>query len=93
MQKNSAVGILKDVFGYDAFRGKQLEIIENVVAGNNVLAVMPTGAGKSLCFQVPGLMRNGLTIVVSPLISLMQNQVEALKIAGVEAETINSTNT
>ncbi|MDG1727468.1 MAG: DNA helicase RecQ [Emcibacteraceae bacterium] len=92
MQKNSAEGILKDVFGYDTFRGKQLEIIENVAAGNNVLAVMPTGAGKSLCFQVPGLMRDGLTIVVSPLISLMQNQVKALKIDGIEAETINSNN-
>lgn len=92
MQNFSAEDILKDVFGYDAFRGKQLEIIENVVAGKNVLAVMPTGAGKSLCFQIPGLMREGLTIVVSPLISLMQNQVEALKIAGIEAETINSNN-
>lgn len=93
MQEISAQDILKDVFGYDAFRGKQLDVIENVVAGKNVLAVMPTGAGKSLCFQVPGLMRDGLTIVVSPLISLMQNQVEALKIAGVLAETINSNNT
>lgn len=88
----SASSVLKETFGFDDFRGKQLEIIDTVLAGGNVLAVMPTGAGKSLCFQIPGLMKDGLTIVVSPLISLMQNQVEALKLVGVDAETINSTN-
>lgn len=93
MQTFTAEDVLKDVFGYEVFRGKQKQIIEHIVEGNNVLAVMPTGAGKSLCFQIPGLMMDGLAIVVSPLISLMQNQVEALKIAGVEADTINSNNT
>lgn len=88
----SASSVLKETFGFDEFRGKQQEVIETVLAGGNVLAVMPTGAGKSLCFQIPGLMNDGLTIVVSPLISLMQNQVEALKLVGVDAETINSNN-
>lgn len=91
MSSISAESVLRDVFGFDAFRSSQLEIIDHVLNGKNVLAVMPTGAGKSLCFQVPGLMKDGLTIVVSPLISLMQNQVEALKLVGVEAATINST--
>jgi len=89
-QQNSAQELLKTVFGFEAFRGKQREIIEQLNAGQNILTVMPTGAGKSLCFQLPALMRNGLAIVISPLISLMQNQVEALKILGLEAETINS---
>ena len=84
--------ILKNTFGFDHFRGRQVEIIEKIVSGNSVLTVMPTGAGKSLCFQIPALMMDGLSIVVSPLISLMQNQVEALKLIGVEAASINSTN-
>ena len=92
MPQYSADDLLKNIFGYEAFRGKQSDIIADFVAGKNILAVMPTGAGKSLCFQVPALMKSGLTIVVSPLISLMQNQVEALKILGVEAATINSGN-
>jgi len=90
MSQQSATNILQQVFGYDSFRGMQAEIIDHVLAGENVLAVMPTGAGKSLCFQIPALMREGVTIVVSPLISLMQNQVEALKLLGVEAATLNS---
>lgn len=93
MDRQAAQKLLKDVFGYDQFRDKQEDIIGQVVRGENILAVMPTGAGKSLCFQVPGLMRDGLAIVVSPLISLMQNQVEALKIAGVAAASLNSNNT
>ncbi|MBT5072821.1 MAG: DNA helicase RecQ [Kordiimonadaceae bacterium] len=93
MPSTLATSILKETFGFDDFRGRQLEIIEEVCSGGNVLAVMPTGAGKSLCFQVPGLLKDGLAIVVSPLISLMQNQVDALKLVGVEAETINSGNT
>lgn len=92
MKNKSAEAILKNIFGYDKFRGRQLDIIEKLIAGENVLTVMPTGAGKSLCFQIPALMMDGLTIVVSPLISLMQNQVEALKLFGVEAASINSTN-
>ncbi len=82
--------VLRDIFGYDSFRPGQEGIINAMMAGQHVLAVMPTGAGKSLCFQVPALAREGLAIVVSPLVALMQDQVAALKLAGVEAETINS---
>ena len=82
--------ILKDVFGFEKFRAGQENVIDTLLAGRNVLAVMPTGSGKSLCFQVPSLMMQGLTIVVSPLVALMQDQVAALKLAGVAAETINS---
>ncbi|MDC1429124.1 DNA helicase RecQ [Emcibacteraceae bacterium] len=92
MTIKSAEMILKSTFGYDNFRGRQLDIIEKIIAGKNVLTVMPTGAGKSLCFQIPALIMEGLTIVVSPLISLMQNQVEALKLIGIKAASINSTN-
>jgi len=82
--------ILADVFGFPGFRPSQAEIIDAVMAGQSALAVMPTGAGKSLCFQVPALALGGLTIVVSPLLALMQDQVVALQLAGVRAETINS---
>ncbi len=82
--------ILKQVFGYDAFRPGQAAAVEAALAGRNVLCVMPTGSGKSLCFQIPALALGGLTIVVSPLVALMQDQVEALKLAGVAADTINS---
>jgi ATP-dependent DNA helicase RecQ len=82
--------ILRDVFGYDSFRPGQEAIVDSLLAGRNVLAVMPTGAGKSLCFQIPALVKNALTIVVSPLVALMQDQVTALKLSGVAAETINS---
>ena len=82
--------ILRDIFGYDSFRPGQEAIVDNLMAGRNVLAVMPTGSGKSLCFQVPALANGGLAIVVSPLVALMQDQVQALKLAGVAAETINS---
>ncbi len=82
--------VLKDIFGFETFREGQEPIIDAIVAGRNVLAVMPTGSGKSLCFQVPALVRGGLAIVVSPLLALMQDQVAALKLAGVAAETINS---
>ena len=84
------IGIMKDVFGFDAFRPSQESIVDSLVAGRHVLAVMPTGSGKSLCFQVPALVKGGLTIVVSPLVALMQDQVSALKLTGVAAETINS---
>ena len=83
--------VLKEVFGYDRFRPGQEEIIDCLLAGTSVLAVMPTGAGKSLCFQVPALALPGLTIVVSPLVALMQDQVAALRLAGVAADAINST--
>ena len=82
--------ILRDVFGYDSFRPSQEDVIDTLSSGGNVLAVMPTGYGKSLCYQVPALMFEGLTVVVSPLIALMRDQVSALKIAGVDADTINS---
>jgi ATP-dependent DNA helicase RecQ len=82
--------ILRDVFGYESFRPNQADVVDAMIAGQHVLAVMPTGAGKSLCYQVPALVRGGLAIVVSPLVALMQDQVAALKLAGVAAETINS---
>ena len=82
--------VLKDVFGYDNFRPGQEEIIDCLLGGTSVLAVMPTGAGKSLCFQVPALAMEGLTIVVSPLVALMQDQVSALRLAGVAADAIHS---
>jgi superfamily II DNA helicase RecQ len=82
--------ILREIFGYDAFRPGQEAIVDSLIAGRDVLAVMPTGSGKSLCFQVPALAHGGLAIVVSPLVALMQDQVQALKLAGVAAETINS---
>lgn len=82
--------ILKDVFGYDDFRPGQAAAMEALLAGRHVLSVMPTGAGKSLCYQVPALVLGGLCVVVSPLVALMQDQVAALKLAGVDADTINS---
>ena len=83
--------LLRDVFGYDAFRGPQQEVVEHVAAGHDALVLMPTGGGKSLCYQVPALLRDGTGIVVSPLIALMQDQVEALRQFGVRAAFLNST--
>lgn len=85
-----AQAILRDVFGHQAFRPGQATVIEAILDNRHVLAVMPTGAGKSLCFQVPALVRGGLTVVVSPLVALMQDQVAALRLCGVAAESINS---
>ncbi|MER9626893.1 DNA helicase RecQ [Mesorhizobium sp. M0296] len=82
--------VLRDVFGFDDFRPGQAPVMEALLARRHVLAVMPTGAGKSLCYQVPALVLGGLTIVVSPLVALMQDQVAALRLAGVAADTINS---
>lgn len=83
--------ILKDVFGYDSFRGRQGAIIERVAGGGDALVLMPTGGGKSLCFQVPALLREGLAVVVSPLIALMDDQVATLDELGVAAVALNST--
>ena len=87
---DQALRTLKDVFGYDAFRGNQAAIIERVAAGGDALVLMPTGGGKSLCYQVPALLRDGLAVVVSPLIALMDDQVATLDELGVEAVALNS---
>ncbi|MES1930155.1 ATP-dependent DNA helicase RecQ [Salinisphaera dokdonensis CL-ES53] len=83
--------MLQSVFGYDAFRGRQAEIIEAVCAGEDALVLMPTGGGKSLCYQIPALVRDGVAIIVSPLIALMSDQVAALEQLGVRAAYLNST--
>ncbi|RMI12858.1 DNA helicase RecQ [Cellulomonas triticagri] len=83
--------VLREVWGYDAFRGEQAAIIDTVVAGGDALVLMPTGGGKSLCYQVPALVRPGTGVVVSPLIALMQDQVDALSALGVRAGFLNST--
>jgi len=87
---NTPVDILRRVFGYARFRGEQSAIIDHLVGGGDALVLMPTGGGKSLCYQVPALVRDGTAIVVSPLIALMQDQVEALRQNGVEAAFLNS---
>ena len=83
--------MLEKTFGYDSFRGQQDEIIDHVVGGGDALVLMPTGAGKSLCYQIPALVRRGVGVVVSPLIALMQDQVDALEAVGVRAAFLNST--
>ncbi|MFJ2033408.1 DNA helicase RecQ [Streptosporangium sp. NPDC087985] len=88
---SDALRVLHRVFGYDSFRDGQQEIIEHVVAGGDALVLMPTGAGKSLCYQIPALVREGVGVVVSPLIALMQDQVDALTALGVRAGFLNST--
>ncbi len=90
MTPRSSHQILQDVFGYAAFRGEQQAIVEHVVAGGDALVLMPTGGGKSLCYQIPALLRQGAGIVVSPLIALMQDQVDALTQLGVRAAFLNS---
>ncbi|XVV01906.1 DNA helicase RecQ [Actinosynnema sp. CA-248983] len=83
--------VLRRVFGYDSFRGDQQEIVEHVIGGGDALVLMPTGGGKSLCYQIPSLVRDGVGVVVSPLIALMQDQVDALRDLGVKAGFLNST--
>ena len=86
----SANDVLNSVFGYRAFRGTQEAIIERTLADKHSLVLMPTGGGKSLCYQVPALMRDGLTVVLSPLIALMKDQVDTLNARGIDATFINS---
>ncbi|WP_328688265.1 DNA helicase RecQ [Streptomyces caniferus] len=88
---SEAVQVLRRVFGYESFRGSQQEIIEHVVGGGDAVVLMPTGGGKSLCYQIPSLVRGGVGVVVSPLIALMQDQVDALRALGVRAGFLNST--
>ena len=87
----SALSILQHTFGYDAFRGQQSEIVDTVSNGTDALVIMPTGGGKSLCYQIPSLVRDGVGVIVSPLIALMQDQVSALEELGVSASFLNST--
>src|ERR1700733_676740 len=89
---SNATRLLHSVFGFADFRAGQSEIVKTILDGRDVLAVMPTGSGKSLCYQLPALTRSGLTLVVSPLIALMRNQVRALSAAGVAAGSLNSNN-
>ncbi|SCF01356.1 ATP-dependent DNA helicase RecQ [Micromonospora coriariae] len=91
LRTEDALPVLRRVFGYDAFRGFQQEVIDHVVAGGDALVLMPTGGGKSLCYQIPALVREGVAVVVSPLIALMQDQVDALTAVGVRAGFLNST--
>jgi ATP-dependent DNA helicase RecQ len=88
---NDALNVLRRVFGYHEFRGNQAEIVQQVIDGGDALVLMPTGGGKSLCYQIPSLVRDGVGVVISPLIALMQDQVDALKAVGVRAGYLNST--
>ncbi|SDZ12055.1 ATP-dependent DNA helicase RecQ [Micromonospora pattaloongensis] len=88
---DEALRTLRRVFGYDTFRGNQREIIDQVIGGGDALVLMPTGGGKSLCYQIPALVRDGVGVVISPLIALMQDQVDALTTLGVRAGFLNST--
>ena len=90
MALDAARDVLRRVFGHAEFRGLQAEVIGEVLAGRNALAVLPTGGGKSLCYQIPALVRPGLGLVVSPLIALMADQVAALQQSGVAAERLDS---
>ena len=90
MPHSSALQILRDVFGYPEFRGRQAEIVDTLAGGGSALVLMPTGGGKSLCYQIPALLREGTAVVVSPLIALMDDQVAALRAAGVHAAAVHS---
>jgi ATP-dependent DNA helicase RecQ len=88
--RDAAQAVLQKTYGYDSFRGSQAEIIEHVASGGNAFVLMPTGGGKSLCYQIPALLRAGVGVIVSPLIALMQDQVDALTQLGIKAAAINS---
>jgi ATP-dependent DNA helicase RecQ len=89
--ETEALRVLRKVFGYESFRGPQQEVVDHVIAGGDALVLMPTGGGKSLCYQIPALVRDGVGVVISPLIALMQDQVDALRTLGVRAGFLNST--
>src|SRR3954465_3144613 len=86
-----ALSVLEKTFGYSSFRGQQADIIQTVIDGGDALVLMPTGGGKSLCYQIPALVREGTGVVISPLIALMQDQVDALSAVGARAAFLNST--
>src|ERR1043165_5582170 len=86
----SALEVLHRVWGYPSFRGQQQEIVEHVIAGGDALVLMPTGGGKSLCYQIPALVRPGVGVVISPVIALTQDQVDALRALGVRAGFLHS---
>src|SRR6184192_4144231 len=91
MSIEKAREILKHRFGYDSFRMNQERAIETVLTGQDCVLLMPTGGGKSLCYQIPALLFDGLTVVISPLIALMKDQVDALRVNGIAASFLNST--
>jgi ATP-dependent DNA helicase RecQ len=91
--REAALSILQKTYGYRSFRGAQAEIVEHVIAGGNAFVLMPTGGGKSLCYQIPALVRDGVGVIISPLIALMQDQVDALQQLGIRAAAINSSMT
>ncbi|MEO5600140.1 MAG: DNA helicase RecQ [Cyclobacteriaceae bacterium] len=90
-EKDALKGSLKEIFGYSQFRGSQERVIRNLLKGRNTFVIMPTGAGKSLCYQLPAMVRDGLAIVISPLIALMKNQVDQMNAYGINARFLNST--
>ena len=87
---NNPLHILEHIYGYDQFRGQQADIIKHVVDGGSAFVLMPTGSGKSLCYQIPALCRDGVGVIISPLIALMQDQLTALEQLGISAGAINS---
>lgn len=91
MRNPKALKVLRETFGYEDFRGEQESIVNHIIEGGNALVLMPTGGGKSLCYQVPALVRKGVTVVISPLLALMRDQVQQLEQAGVRASKLNST--